>query len=975
MSALAFAYPAILFGLIALPAIWWLLRLTPPRPKSEVFPPLRILASVLKREETPSQSPWWLTLLRMLLAAAIILAIADPVINPRTSSLNTDGPLVLVIDNGWATSTDWERRVETANLLIDDAESADLPVAIAFTADQNQEATPGSAAAARDKLAAASPRPLVPDRTRAVTALREALNGTRPGTLALVSDGIAATTDAETMTALAGLSAGDMRVLEGDGQSAVAITGATNNSTAMNVSATRLSTAGTQQFTVNALDPQGRSLAAGTLEFADGANTATTEISAPFELRNDFARLSVEGIATAGAAHLLDDGFRRRRVALIAGESGSDFQPLLQPLYYISRALQPYADVIQPNTADLSVSIPQILEDNPSAIIMADVGRLPPEISQPLQRWIARGGTLVRFAGPRLAAAPADDPLVPVTLRQGERALGGAMSWSEPQALADFPNFGPFAGLPRAADITVTRQVLAEPTPDLAERTWASLADGTPLVTEKEVEAGRIVLFHTSAEATWSNLPLSGNFVEMLRRLVQMARVGGAAGGSASGAPGTEGAAAALPPYRLLTADGVMTTETGAARPIIIPANARPVASFDHPPGLYGTEDGYSAVNLLAPATVLAPFDPSVGGTQVAREQLAGGEALSLRPTLFALAFALLVLDSLVMLFMNGAFSRRPGRSKPTSTRSSGTAASLILGFALALALLNPNPSLAQQPPAQPPAAAQQQSAQPQPFREMQPGEGVKPGDDQILDRLDTTHLAYVQTGESDVDSISERGLDGLTQYMSYRTTLEPGAPVGLDIAKDDLSFYPIIYWPISATAPMPSQVSISRIDAYMRNGGTVLFDTRDQVSALDGSSSPNGLRLQEILASIDIPPLEPTPENHVLTRTFYLLKDFPGRYRGGPLWVEARQDARNSTSQLSSGGDGVTPLLITGNDFAGAWAVDQQGNSMLPTVPPDDMQREYAYRAGVNIMMYMLTGNYKADQVHVPALLERLGQ
>ncbi|RZJ95135.1 MAG: DUF4159 domain-containing protein, partial [Novosphingobium sp.] len=140
-------------------------------------------------------------------------------------------------------------------------------------------------------------------------------------------------------------------------------------------------------------------------------------------------------------------------------------------------------------------------------------------------------------------------------------------------------------------------------------------------------------------------------------------------------------------------------------------------------------------------------------------------------------------------------------------------------------------------------------------------------------------------------------------------------------------------------------------------------------------SSSPNGLRLQEILASIDIPPLEPTPENHVLTRTFYLLKDFPGRYRGGPLWVEARQDARNSTSQLSSGGDGVTPLLITGNDFAGAWAVDQQGNSMLPTVPPDDMQREYAYRAGVNIMMYMLTGNYKADQVHVPALLERLGQ
>jgi hypothetical protein len=146
-------------------------------------------------------------------------------------------------------------------------------------------------------------------------------------------------------------------------------------------------------------------------------------------------------------------------------------------------------------------------------------------------------------------------------------------------------------------------------------------------------------------------------------------------------------------------------------------------------------------------------------------------------------------------------------------------------------------------------------------------------------------------------------------------------------------------------------------------------------VSSLDGGTSPNGERLQEILANIDIPPLEPVPENHVLARSFYLLTNYPGRYTGSPLWVEARQDARNSGNQLSSGGDGVSPIMITGNDMAGAWAVDAQGAPVLPTVPADDMQREYAYRAGVNIMMYMLTGNYKADQVHVPALLERLGQ
>lgn len=947
MNALAFANPLILFGLLSLPVIWWLLRLTPPRPKAEIFPPLRILATVLKREETPAQSPWWLTLLRMLLAAAVILAIADPVMNPRASSLNANGPLALVIDNGWSSSVDWERRVETANMLIDEAESADVPVSLTFTADTNNEPTAGTASAARDKLAAAEPKPLVPDRLRAIRTLQEALDGNPLGTVALISDGIAAPGDDDAMTALAAFAPNDVRLYQGDGRGAVALTDATNNSETMAVTATRLDTAAPQQLTVNALDQQGRSLASGTVDFAAGSGTATAEISAPFELRNDFARLGIESLATAGATHLLDDGFKRRRIALISGESGSDFQPLLQPLYYINRALSPYADIIQTNTADLAVAIPQILENNPSAIIMADVGRLPAETYEPLERWIARGGTLIRFAGPRLAAAPADDPLVPVRLRQGERALGGAMSWSEPQSLADFPTFGPFAGMPRATDITVTRQVLAEPTPDLAERTWASLADGTPLVTTRDVDAGRLVLFHTSAEATWSNLPLSGNFVEMLRRVVQMARAGGATTASA----GSENAAATLPAYRLLTADGLLSTETSGVRPIMIRAGETPSATFDHPPGLYGTEDGFSAVNLLPPGAELAAFDPAPIGRAVTREGLAGGEAVSLRPALFAAAFAMLILDSLIVLFINGAFSRAPKGAR----RRSSAAAAAIAAIAFGLLAFQPHPVSAQ---------------------EMPEGSGAKAGDEQILEHLDTTHLAYVTTGEADVDRISEQGLAGLTEFLTYRTTLEPGAPVGLDITRDELSFYPIIYWPISADAPMPSQAAISRIDAYMRNGGTVLFDTRDQYSSLGGGgSTPNGERLQQILANIDIPPLEPVPENHVLARSFYLLTNFPGRYNGSALWVEARQDARNSANQVSSGGDGVSPIMITGNDLAGAWAVDQQGAPVLPTVPPDDMQREYAYRAGVNIMMYMLTGNYKADQVHVPALLERLGQ
>ncbi|PYG60883.1 DUF4159 domain-containing protein [Rhizobium sp. UGM030330-04] len=936
MSALPFVFtsPYILFGLLALPAIWWLLRLTPPRPKAEVFPPLKILATVLKREETPSKSPWWLTLLRMALAAAVIFALADPVVNPRNNSIAGSGPLVLVVDNSWAAAPDWERRVATAQALIGDAERADRPVSISFTADAEHDAVSGTTAVALEKLAAAKPKPLMPDRVRTAEAITEALNGTTPGTLAYLTDGVQTAQDENAMRTLASLSPAEFRIVKGDGKAIAAITGATNNADAMSVTLSRLDTAEAARLTVNAQDSQGRILANGTASFAPGEAETTATVEAPFELRNDFARLSLEGVSTAGAVHLLDDGFRRRRVALLAGETGNDFQPLLQPLYYISRALQPFVDLIPQRQADLAQAIPEILQSNPSVIVMADIGRLPQETYEPMQRWLAAGGTLIRFAGPRLAAAPADDPLVPVTLRQGERALGGALSWAEPQPLADFPNFGAFAGMPKADGILVKRQVLAEPTPDLAERTWASLADGTPLVTTRTVEAGRIVLFHVSAEASWSDLPISGHFVDMLRRIVQLSKAGGAS--ASANAP-----AAALPPFRLLTAEGALSAEIGTARPLEMRAGQPPRTGFDNPPGLYGTEDGFVALNLLPAGATLRPLEASVAGVNTTSEALIGETAKSLRPALFIAAFLMLIADSLIVLFMNGAFARLP-------KARSATVATLLLALG-AFAAMSPTDARADDP---------------------------KPGDEQIFERLDTTHLAYVRTGEDDVDRISEQGLQGLSEFLTWRTTLEPGQPVGLDISKDELSFYPIIYWPVSATAPMPSSAAISRIDAYMRAGGTVLFDTRDQFSSLDtGATSPNGERLQAILANIDIPPLEPVPEDHVLTRSFYLLTNFPGRYNGSPLWVESRQGAAKTTSGLSSSGDGVTPIMITGNDFAGAWAVDPQGAPVLPTVPPDEMQREHAFRSGVNIMMYMLTGNYKADQVHVPALLERLGQ
>jgi hypothetical protein len=549
---------------------------------------------------------------------------------------------------------------------------------------------------------------------------------------------------------------------------------------------------------------------------------------------------------------------------------------------------------------------------------------------------------LVRFAGPRLAAG--DDELVPVRLRRGGRILGGSLSWEQPQQLSAFPRESPFFGMAVPTDVSVSRQVLAEPDATLTERTWATLADGTPLVTAQRRGKGLVVLFHVTADTRWSDLPLSGTFVDMLKRIVSLAGSMAAADGAAANSRGTR---EVLPPTRILDGFGVFGPPPATAR--AVPATFSGRATSDHPPGFYGPPEGLLAVNALAPNDRLAPLDISALNAQ--RDTYRMSEPQDLRGPILLAALALLALDALVTFLLAGGIGQLLRRQRPAAT-------------ALALTIF---------------AAALLSS--PQAFAQGQASTRATSADEQALRSTLETRLAYVITGDAEVDRISKAGLQGLTLFLAQRTALEAGEPIGLDPARDELAFYPLIYWPIVPSAPKPSREALEHIDAYMKQGGTVLFDTRDAVEAPSGAGGetrgPGMQALRAILSSLDIPELEPVRRDHVLTKTFYLLKDFPGRFSSGQLWVEALPAAEEDepASRPARAGDGVSSIIITSNDFAGAWAMRQDGQAMLPLVSAEPRQREFAFRAGVNIVMYTLTGNYKADQVHVPALLERLGQ
>ena len=663
-------------------------------------------------------------------------------------------------------------------------------------------------------------------------------------------------------------------------------------------------------------------------------------------MRNDVTMLHIEDAPHAGATYLLDAANQRRRVALLSGGSTDMSQPLLSPLYYINKALEPYADLLNPNAADLLEAVPELIAQKPAVIIMADIGKLPASAEEQISEWVENGGTLLRFAGSKLANAETDDTLLPVLLRRGERSLGGALSWTEPQHLQDFPKNSPFAGLKPLGDVTVKRQVIAEPSPDLFDKTYASLSDGTPLVTGEQRGSGNLIFFHIAPDTSWSNLSISGTFVDMLRRTLALSRQTGAPNGSSD--------TTSWPPFLSLAADGTLMPAAKQALPLQITAGETPKATYHTPAGFYGTQDNLFALNLFDKDMKLEALEKPELTVPVTVKDYLKRTSLPLRGFMLAAAALLLALDSALLLYLGGVFNKR---------RRHLLKALILIGVLMNGAHFTPVSE----------ALAQEQEAQQEP----KPHDDSKPEDAAIIASVSQTRLAYIVTGKAETDDISKAGLRGLTFALADRTTMEPDDAIGLDPEKDIMAFYPLIYWPVEADAPMPSEEAIARVSAYMQQGGTVLFDTRDQLTAssqFDNAASANNLRLRAILNQMNVPALEPVPENHVISKTFYIMPEFPGRFSGSPLWVEAGKAGNEDSNRPVNAGDGVSSILITANDFAGAWAVNEQGEPLFPTIPNDPMQRIYALRGGINIVMYMLTGNYKSDQVHVPALLERLG-
>ncbi len=894
-----FAEPLVLLLLLLLPLLWWLVRATPPAPQRLIFPAWRLVADLSPQRHVPTQTPWWLLLLRLLLVSTLIFALARPILHHDTP-LPGNNPLLVVINNSWSSAQKWPEKIDKIENLLRAAARTDRPVyLLPLAASGPETATTIAPLTAQQALAMVQqmqPQPWLTDVASLIPALENI-----PDVTTVLFRSPAGMDDAMRLLSLL-QKKGEVFVHTDDAQIQW-LTHAEQHNEGLLLNVQRLYNNKAENFTLLARDKSSREIMRSDGSFAAGESETTALLRLPAHLRHDARQVEIIGATHAGGVYYFDLRTQRPLVGIIAPPTQT--QPLLAESYYISKALTGLAET-------RSGSVAELLAAKAGLLVQTDSASLTADDYTALTEFVKKGGVLIKFAGTQTAANAANDPLLPVRLTGRVRDLQGALSWGEPLAIGHFTASSPLAGLVAPPELRIRRQTLADPSdPALSSRVWASLSDGTPLITARNKDLGMLVMVHLAATPNWSDLPLAGLFIQLWPRLLDLSM--------GQHAPSPEQMQS---PYLLIDGTGQLRRPQGWEPPLS--ANSQEPPSPKAPPGLYGVNEQPSFARNLGEALALsktitrqpAPLPDSVEVYNPITQEL------DLRPWLLWLGLCLLLLDGALALLLTGQWTAYKG-SAYKGAASKKTMLLLLL-------LCWPHEAMASNNARATAALASS-----------------------------NTLLGYVVTGDSTTDNKSQAGLKALAQAITARTSVSAVQVVPIRLGQDALPLLSLLYWQMTPTQAPLGNIEAQRLSHYVQQGGMLLLDLATLAPAapdavLNLTAAPI---MQRVLSSAALPPLSPLPPKHVLLQSFYLLHDCTGRFSGNQIW---------GVSPDALPEDGVSNIILGSHDWAGGWQEAVQSPSKAG---------ELALRCGVNILLYALTGTYKADQQHLPAILERLQQ
>ncbi|MBN8530491.1 MAG: DUF4159 domain-containing protein [Alphaproteobacteria bacterium] len=897
---LSFLTPLALLPLLALPLLWWIIRRRPPLPRAIPFPAMRFLTQQPGTPPPNRRPPWWLLLLRLGLLAGLILALAHPVLMPdEATPMQKDAKQPLAV----IVDTGWAAAQNWEPMMkaarLMIEEAGRMNRPVALIPTGETVANLSAAPSALAALASLAPHPWPVARAPSLDALRRLNQPADKLNIAWLSDGLGTKDDLENFTKELG-KLGALTIFSPAADDLPFRVETDENSL-------RVSRFVPGKATV--VGTRGDTGLTASAAFGTGGRSVNIPLEPLAPVWRTTARLALEGQRHAAAVWLRSP--RAQGKIVIAGQNPTTSdQPLLTDTYYLHKALAPHADIVFASLTELPLK-------GASIVILPDGPPPPPDAEKALETWVKQGGVLLRFAGPQLLGglAPESDALLPVRLLPGDRHLGGNLTWENAQHLKAPSSASPLARLGTPPeDVTVLTQALAAPDTDLQKHTWLALADGTPIISAAPLERGWRILVHvpsmpglvsadqeSAAEAPVATNGAWSNFPlsGYFENFLRLLPELGSAGDTAISMEGT------LIPFKLLDGFGTLVPADDKAKKAVRSEDAKALL----PPGLYRSGGFIVPRNLGPEVKNHLPLSALGIASQPYADSAA---ALDLQPWLLGLALSMLLLDWSLLLL-------------PLSWRFRKPATAVIL-----LAALLHAPAFA------------------------------APKDE---DAAAKTRLAYIITGDADVDTASERGLTGLSEILTLRTSFRPAPPAGVRLESDALAFYPLLYWPMLPGQQPLSSEALSKLRGYMRGGGMLLLDTKGEtagtlpLSGVKGAAPDALTALATVVGGLELGSLASLPENHTMRRSFYLLKTFSGRHTHPLLLVERENPRQN---------DGVSPVVIGSNDWAYAWAKDAN-------VPHS--QQEEAWRFGVNLVMYALTGNYKTDQIHLDTILRRLGR